>query len=69
LHQQALFAKDDLCASYMHPFDWNAYDENPQGKGNLNTKLSKMRLDISRLIGGSNIAYVEEGKTEAFNDS
>lgn len=28
-----------------------------------------MRLDISRLIGGSNIAYVEEGKkTEKFND-
>jgi len=53
----------------MHPFDWDAYDENPQGKGNLNTKLSKMRLDISRLIGGSNIAYVEEGKSEAFNDS
>ena len=53
----------------MHPFDWDAYDENPQDKGNLNTKLSKMRLDISRLIGGSNIAYVEEGKTEAFNDS
>jgi hypothetical protein len=53
----------------MHPFDWDAYDENPQGKGHLNTKLSKMRLDISRLIGGSNISYVEEGKTEAFNDS
>ena len=28
-----------------------------------------MRLDVSRLLGGSNIQYVEEGKLEEFNDS
>jgi hypothetical protein len=29
IHQQALFAKDQLCSTYLHPFDWDAYDENP----------------------------------------
>ena len=52
LHQQAIFAKDDTIQKYLHNFDWKSYDDDPLVK-KLDTKKSKLRYDISRLIPGS----------------
>ena len=44
---------------YLHNFDWKSYDEDPNLK-KLDTKRSKLRYDVSRLIPGSGFLKIQE---------
>jgi hypothetical protein len=66
LHQQAIFAKDDTILKYLHNFDWKAYDDNETVK-KLDTKKSKLRYDVSRLIPGSGFLKIQEAAAEDYD--